>query len=208
MIAVNTQSIDSSVTLDLEITRRRWAREAVQDEKARSNPALRVGMTRLISQIGELIGEIADESVTAGDSFAADDMRELLTWQLAEFLTDSVIERGQDGGVYDSLIKWYQFSERHANTFFDTTRHGVSGTVCTAETEIVGQAAPDDPPNPETLREVIARVATAASGEEMDTLIDRVLIEKPAPVGYEVEVRDMIRQWIEDSDSDSDSDSD
>lgn len=149
---------------DAELTAltRKWAKQAVADKQARRDPALRVAMTELVIGLEQLIADIGDAAAlkTAGDdAFAADEMRELLIWQLTEFLTGAQIERGDDSEVYQEARRWYQVSERHAATWFETTRIGSTWEIVAAAEPLDAQQAASapavEPPAPD-LRALVA----------------------------------------------------
>lgn len=198
----NVQITDPALDAELDALDRKWAAQAVEDEKARRDPVLRVGMTKLVTHFGDLLADIADAAAleTGSDSaFDADEMRGLMIWQFAEFLTGAIIERGDDE-CYLSLRRWYEMDERHAATFFDTTRVGSEWEIVAVEKPpVAGQQVASAPaPKAESLDDVIARVvASAAPGATVDQLIADVLREKPAPVGYEGSSTDVIRQRLE-----------
>lgn len=147
---------------DAELTTltRKWAKQAAADREARRDPALRVAMTKLVIGLGELIEEVADMAelaATGGDAFAADEMRELLTWQLTEFLSGAQIERGDDSEVYQEARRWYEVSERHALTWFETTRIGATWEIVAVDNSAqqVASAPAVEPPAPD-LRALVA----------------------------------------------------
>lgn len=167
---------------DAELTTltRKWAKQAASDREARRDPVLRVAMTKLVIGLGELIEEVADMAelaATGGDAFAADEMRELLTWQLTEFLSGAQIERGDDSEVYQEARRWYQVSERHALTWFETTRIGATWEIVAVESDAQQVAEPLDA--------VITRMVKASPNAPIEQLVADVLAARPAPAGFD-----------------------
>ena len=188
--------------LDAEMTAitRKWAKQRLADEQARRDPVLRVAMVKLITQLEQVLADVADAAALENggdDAFSADEMRELMIWQLAEFINHCTIERGDDEEVYAALRKWYELDERHALTWFDVTYAGSNWQLVALEDadrtptarQRARHAQQQDAAN--LPADVINRIVSAAPGAPIDELIAAAL-NAYAPGSVE-----MIRRQIE-----------
>jgi len=106
-----------------EAYERTWKTEREQDQKLRDDPLLRAQMVKLIAELGPLVYRHATELGVRAEQdcpFQVDTFAELITWQLAEFLTQVDFDREQRA----DNTHFYQVTERHARFFFDLESEG------------------------------------------------------------------------------------
>lgn len=95
--------------------------QAATDEQARTNPALARVMVDLIADIGDLLerhaARLADAKTPDNlQRFDVDDQRELLAWQLCEFVNLAHISR--DDETYTLAARAHQYTRQHAGAWF------------------------------------------------------------------------------------------
>lgn len=112
---------------------RRSFREA--DEAARRDPALRLAMVELITDLGDMIGNTAaklayEKGLTS--AWDIDNLADKVCWQIVEFLAQGSFERDP---AEAPICKAYQVSERHAMDWFDVGIPSTGGKPFALESE-------------------------------------------------------------------------
>lgn len=92
-----------------------------EDYEARADADLRILMVELVERIGELITEFGEKlqqahSPKEHDPFEIDACKDLIAWQLAEFVT--LAQYPRDDETYEYTVKGGQFTRLHSMFWF------------------------------------------------------------------------------------------
>lgn len=93
-----------------------------RDEDTRRAVHLRQASAMLVEALDDALEQIAQglaDEFDMPDAFSVGAYRDLLVWQLVEFLTQAHIDRDPKDEFYNSVIKGHQVSSRYAHAWFN-----------------------------------------------------------------------------------------